>query len=82
MAAPVPPTADEKSAFGDEVTQRLQALNPNLLVSRKDVTTLIVRTGNHQQDLDLETLYFMCRNNPADKDKILAGFLGRFAPKG
>lgn len=82
MAPPVAPTKDEKAAFGDEVTERLMALNPNLQIARKDVTTLIVQMGKSHQDLDLETIYFMCRNNPADKEKILAGFLGRFAPKG
>lgn len=77
-----PPAVDDKAGFVDDVVARLQALDPNLGITRKDAMTLLVRMGNSQQDLDLETVYFMCRNNPADKDKILAGFLGRFAPKG
>lgn len=79
--AEAPPPVPDRAAFVDQVEARLQALNPSLSVLRKDAMTLLVWMGGSQQDLDLETVYFMCRNNPGDKDKILAGFLGRFAPR-
>jgi hypothetical protein len=78
--APAPPV-DDRGAFGQEVAARLRQLNPDLTVGSKDPLTLTVSQGAHYEEIDLETVFYMCRNSPQDKDKILDNLLRRFAPK-
>ncbi len=74
-----PVKALSHKAFIREVSRRLRALDPDMEVTPKDGMNLHLRSGNFVQDLDTETVFFMCQNNPADVDKILTGFLARFA---
>ncbi len=77
-----PVKALSQKAFLREVTRRLKTLDPGMEVTVKDGLNLHLRSGNRIWDLDTETVFFMCQNNPADVDQILAGFLARFAPQG
>jgi len=77
-----PVKALSQKAFLREVTRRFKALDPGMEVAVKDGLNLHLRSGNRIWDLDTETVFFMCQNNPADVDQILAGFLARFAPQG
>lgn len=80
--APAAPPADDRGTFADQVATKLREANPRLEVARKDTLILTVRSGASEADLDLETVYFLWRNNPNDREKILAGFLARYAPRG
>lgn len=67
--------AQEKAEFKARVLGLLKEAGPNLNIREKDGMALAIVKGSYSHDVDLETLFYMWKNNPKDQDVILVNFI-------
>ncbi len=75
-ASAVAVAPDEKAAFQAEVVAALQQGIPDVQVADGEHPLSVrAQRGNRYDVLDMETLYYMCRNAPDNRDKLIASFV-------
>ena len=71
--APAAPAVDSltEAAFQQEVMAAIRVAFPAAEVKIKDTLTLLVSQRQGMDDVELTTLYFMCKNNPAGRAAMI-----------
>lgn len=74
---------ESRTQFRDEIIERIRATYPEMTVTTKDSTTLVI-TKEHVPtpvDLDITTVFYMYKNTPANREAIIERFVGQLAAR-